>query len=308
MSIELYSNNETKLLIKSLISKCREPHSIAICGDKGLGKKAMARYIGASLLCENGKGEPCGNCKSCRMLSKGVHPDFIVVKANENGNYQVDVIREMVTDAVTKPSEGKFKVYLIPDLDKSLNTAVQVQNILLKLIEEPPEHCIIILTAASKEIFLETVISRVLCLRVEPCRTEDSRNYLTAKGEYASEDIEKAVAFGGGNIGKCEDFLSDPIFAQAMEIAEKCRVAIENNDEYGLLVALYEADGKKALFRQVLILLQEAIRNACLNSDGRLTEQEYLKLYDILSQTLTRLNANANQTLTANALAAEIFG
>lgn len=308
MSIELYSNNDTKLLIKSLISKGREPHSIAICGDKGLGKKALARYIGASLLCESGKGEPCGKCKSCRMLAKDVHPDFIVVQSNDNGNYQVDVIREMVADAVTKPNEGKFKVYLIPDLDKSLNTAIQVQNILLKLIEEPPAHCVIILTATSKEIFLETVISRVLCLRVMPCSTDDSRSYLTSKGEYTSDDIEKAIAFGGGNIGKCEDFLSDPIFAQAMEIAHRCKTAIEANDEYGLLATLYETDGKKALFRQVLILLQEATRNDCLTPDGRLTEHECLRLYEIISRSLVKLNSNANQTLTANALVAEIFG
>lgn len=307
MGIDLYSNADTKALIKSLITKGREPHSIAVCGDDGSGKKTMAGYIAASLLCEENDGEPCGKCKSCKMISKGVHPDFIVVNSNDNGNYQVDVIREMVADAVIKPNEGKFKVYLIPDLDRSMNTNVQVQNILLKLIEEPPSHCIIILTAVSKEIFLETVISRVLCLRTASCTADECKAYFKSKKEYNTEDIEKAVAFGGGNIGKCVDFLCDPIFSQAMEIAERCMDAIESNDEYGLLLALYNTEGKKALFRQILIFMQEIMHKSCITSGGRLNEQECLKLYDIFSKSLLKLNANANQTLTANALAAEIF-
>ena len=324
MGVELYSNEDTKALIKSLINKGREPHSIVICGDKGQGKKAMARYIGASMLCEENKGEPCGQCKSCRMLSKGVHPDFIVVQANENGNYQVDVIREMVADAVTKPNEGKYKVYLIPDLDRSANTAVQVQNILLKLIEEPPAHCIIILTAVSKEIFLETVISRVLSLRTTPCETEEIRGFLSGLSEYTEQEINKATAFGRGNIGRCADFLTDPVFSQAMAVAEKCAESVYSNDEYGFLKALFECDGKKAMLRQTLLFLQEIFRGACILRVGgkdntgcfsqqtrrlseKLSERLCMEIYEAISRSIIKLSSNANQTLTANALAAEIF-
>ena len=74
MSVKLYSNEDTKALIKSLINKGREPHSIAICGDKGQGKKTMARYIGAALLCEKGDGEPCGKCKSCKSIHYHIYP------------------------------------------------------------------------------------------------------------------------------------------------------------------------------------------------------------------------------------------
>ena len=110
------------------------------------------------LLCESGGEKPCGHCRSCRMLKHNAHPDFITAKANENGNYQVETIRSLVSDAVIKPNEGRFKVYLIPDLDRSVSTSVQVQNILLKLIEEPPPHCIVILTAETKQTFLKTII------------------------------------------------------------------------------------------------------------------------------------------------------
>ncbi len=324
MGIELYSNNDVKALIKSLITKKREPHSIAVCGDRGLGKKAMARYIAASLLCEQNNGEPCGKCKACRMMAHGVHPDFIEIKSNDNGNYQVDVIREMVSDAVVKPNEGRVKIYLIPDLDRSANTAVQVQNILLKLIEEPPEHCVIILTAASKEIFLQTVISRVLCLRVSPCSKEDSVDFLKKAGNYSSEEIENAVDFGGGNIGKCIEFLEDKTVAESIGIAENCFTAILNNDEYGFLKSLFSADGKKQLFRRVLMLLSEGFCNACLVRSGydresgclseqakllaeRISEDDCERLYEIVYQHLNKLESNANLGLTTNCLTAAIF-
>lgn len=324
MGIELYSNDNVKALIKSLIIKKREPHSIAICGDRGLGKKAMAKYIAASLLCEQNSGAPCGKCKACRMTEHGVHPDFIEIKSNDNGNYQVDVIREMVSDAVVKPNEGRVKVYLIPDLDRSANTAVQVQNILLKLIEEPPQHCVIILTAASKEIFLETVISRVLCLRVSPCSEQDSIAFLKSSGNYNKEDIERAVCFGRGNIGRCIEFLEDKTVSDALEITKNCLNAISDNDEYVFLKSLFAADGKKPLFHRVLMLLSEAFRSACVLRAGygkaggflfqqaqklaeKFSESECCQLYETVYRHLNKLESNANLGLTINCLTAAIF-
>lgn len=325
MSIKLYSNEPVKKLIKSMILKGREPHSLVICGEKGQGKKALAKYVAAALLCESGQGEPCGICKSCRMLERGGHPDFITAQANENGNYQVDVIRELVSDAVIKPNEGDLKVYLIPDLDRSSNTSVQVQNILLKLIEEPPEHCVIILTAAAKEIFLDTVISRVLCLNTVPCCEEDSRDYLIKRySELTAEELERAVAFGGGNIGRCVEYLEDKSAAQSLEIARACGEAVFMGSEYELLKAFFMADGKKVVFRRVLELLSEAFRDACVLRLGigrtagcmpdiseklsqRLIADRSRKIYELLGDYIYRLDANANLTLSMNSLSAKIF-
>ena len=324
MSIKLYSNEPVKKLIKSMISKKREPHSIVITGERGQGKKALAGYIAASVLCESGLGEPCGQCRSCRMMDRGVHPDFICAKANENGNYQVDVIRELVSDAVVKPNEGKFKIYLISDLDRSSNTSVQVQNILLKLIEEPPEHCIIILTAATKE----TVISRVLCLGVLPCNDTDIREFLEYRylkaSEYTYQDIENAAAFGGGNIGRCIEFLEDRSVSLAMEIARLSADAVFHENEYELLKAFFIADGKKAIFRRALELLEEGFRDACvlrLGIDktvgcmpeisaklaGRFSIDGCREIYELLGDYINRLDANTNLTLTMNSLAARFF-
>ena len=113
--IELCENRSAADLTSSLIAKGREPHSIMICGEKGLGKKLIAKLIAQQLLCENGTGTPCGVCRACRMIEDGAHPDFITAPANALGNYKVDDIRALTADAQISPSEGRYKIYLIPD-------------------------------------------------------------------------------------------------------------------------------------------------------------------------------------------------
>ena len=90
-----------------------------------------------------------------------------------------------------------MKVYIIPDLDLSVNTVIQVQNILLKVIEEPPEHTAIILTARSKEIFLPTIISRVLSLGMTSVTEAESMACLQEKyPATAPALISEAVSAG----------------------------------------------------------------------------------------------------------------
>ena len=322
MSIEIYSNEQAKQLIKSLVLKNREPHSIVITGERGQGKKTLAKYISATLLCESGLGEPCGKCKSCRMLENGAHPDFITVQSNENGNYQVDVIRSIVSDAVVKPNENSFKVYLIPDMDRSVNTSVAVQNILLKLIEEPPAHCIVILTASTKEFFLETVISRVLCLNTVPCNDEQVREFLLDRCEES--ELSEAVRFACGNIGRGIEFLEDASVRVAMDIAKSCAEAIALQNEYDFLRAVFMADGKKQLFRRVLELLAEAFRDACVLRLGiektlgcmpehsrmlaeRYSVAECESIYQRCQDYVSRVDANANSALTMNSLVSGFF-
>ncbi|WP_124099413.1 hypothetical protein [Ruminococcus sp. Marseille-P6503] len=321
--MKIYSNEENIKLISSMLSKGREPHSIAVCGEKGQGKKTLAKYIAATLLCQNDKNRPCGVCKSCRMLEHNAHPDFITAQANENGNYQVETIRSLVSDAVVKPNEGRFKVYLIPDLDRSLSTSVQVQNILLKLIEEPPAHCVIILTASSKQTFLKTIISRALCLAVQPCTDADSADFLRSLKKYTESDVRAAVACGHGNIGRCLDFLEGDVLPAAYKIAVGCTEAMLARDEYEILRSLFGADGKKAVFRQSLVFLSEIARDACaarlgIGSSfgcfpegaaglaGALDEEALRQLYELLCEYIGKTDSNCNLSLTMNSLSGEM--
>ena len=268
-----------------------------------MAKKQLARYIAASYLCSRHDGEPCGKCRSCKMVMHGTHPDIINVQANANGNYIVDdSIRPIVADSAVMPNESRYKVYIIPDLDRSVNTAVAVQNILLKLIEEPPAHVVIIMTARSKEIFLPTIISRTLSLSVSCVSEQECMQYLRENTEQLSESqLAEAVSAGRGNIGRCLSYLEKDSFYDSVE-------------------------GKKALARDCITLFGEIVRDACADrlgeTDEKLSVSCYAqgarklcsslsasacaRLYDTVCDYTGRIDANCNLSLTLNSFAAKL--
>ena len=320
----LAGNEHIKSLIRTMIQKGREPHSLIITGEHGQGRKTAARYIAAALLCEGGTGVPCGSCRTCRMISDGLHPDFMTLKANENGNYPVDEIREVVSDAVIAPNEGRLKVYLIPDFDKSKITGEQVQNILLKLIEEPPDHVVMILTADSREAFLQTILSRTVCMNVSPCTKEECAAYIGSLGKYEYAQIAAATDALGGNIGSCLEYLEKGSIYFAVESAREIASALLAGDEYEILKALTACDSKKGLLRMTLVQLCLIARDSAVSSlgigyigcsrhaadelSGKYGRARCERLYRTLSEYISRLDRNCSKSLVINSLCAAVAG
>jgi DNA polymerase-3 subunit delta' len=321
--IDLCENKKSVELTSSMIKKHREPHSIIICGEHGLGKKQIAKVVAAQLMCEKGDGEACGECRSCRLIEHGTHPDFITVKANENGNYKIEDIRAVTSDAYVSPSEGRYKIYLIPDLDRSVQTLLQIQNTLLKLIEEPPDSTVIILTAKSKEIFLDTIISRTVHLQAEEVPPAAAQAHLMKIG-IGSAEAEEAVRRSGGNIGKCIQYVQDENLRRLAKYAADAAMAVAKKDEYALLLAFSGCDGKKDSLYTLLIYMQRIIRDACRIRVGaepeRIFSQEICRslsvscsakrladIYDILVDYNRRLAGNSLAPVVVNALTAKLF-
>ena len=328
MGLDVCGNSTALELIRKMIQKGREQRSIIIHGEKGLGKKQLARYIAASYLCSRHDGEPCGKCRSCTMVMHGTHPDIINVQANANGNYIVDdSIRPIVADSAVMPNESRYKVYIIPDLDRSVNTAVAVQNILLKLIEEPPAHVVIIMTARSKEIFLPTIVSRTLSLSVSCVSEQECMQYLRENTEQLSESqLAEAVSAGRGNIGRCLSYLEKDSFYDSVQAARALCDASATRDGYSILAALHGVEGKKALARDCITLFGEIVRDACADrlgeTDEKLSVSCYAqgarklcsslsasacaRLYDTVCDYTGRIDANCNLSLTLNSFAAKL--
>lgn len=321
-NFSVYENDMIKTTVRSMVVKDRIVNSLFIYGEKGLGKKTMADYISAAVLCESGNGIPCGECKSCKMVLHKTHPDVIyAVASGKSGNYKIDTFREIVQNAPVMPNEGRFKVYIIADMD---NTLVSAQNALLKLIEEPPDHCIIILTASSRSSLLPTIISRVVSLSVHEVSNDSCEKALLELG-LDSDNIKKAVKILGGNIGKCKSFLDNESIADAVTITKNITDSIISCDEYLMLKEFSELIGDKTMTVSVLNLLCEVIRDAMSASAGcdekilistykdgavKLSENvskiKARKLYLTITKYLERINSNGNLSLALNALCSEI--
>ena len=321
---ELVENKSSIDLTAKMIAKGREPHSVIICGEQGLGKRTLAKYLAAQLLCEKGTGIPCGSCRHCRLIANNAHPDVITAVSSDSGNYKVDDIRMIVSDAYVSPNEARMKVYIIPDIDRSVQTSVQLQNILLKTIEEPPDMTAIILTARSKEIFLETIISRTIHLYAEEVTPAAAMAYLIGKG-INKAIAEEAVRRCGGNIGRALQCSQSEEERASAELAVNCCRALAkgSSGEYELLAAVSECDGKKAAFMSLVGYMQRIVRDAvrlrenvgseyifsrevCGALGRAYSSRKLVKMYDSLAEHSTRASANCLVSMLQNSLTAAL--
>ena len=145
----------------------RLSHAYMLVGPEDPSRDEAARRLTAALLCP-APNAPCGQCRDCRKVQSGSHPDAMTVQRllNEKKELRreilVEQIRQMTADAMLAPNEAARKVYVIRDADR-MN--IQAQNALLKALEDPPGHACFILCAASADALLPTVRSR--CVRAE---------------------------------------------------------------------------------------------------------------------------------------------
>jgi DNA polymerase III subunit delta' len=158
-------------------------HAYIFAGPDGVGKFATAKEFAKLLLCKNPVergdfNDSCGNCVSCRAFDAGSHPDFEHVykelleftkegKSREPPiDFPIAVVQEFVLDKVNqKPALSARRVFVLTEAEKLNNES---QNCLLKVLEEPPGYCCIILICTKPEKLLPTIRSRCQILRFGP--------------------------------------------------------------------------------------------------------------------------------------------
>ena len=207
----ILGHEKVKNILKTAVASRHTGHAYIFSGEKGIGKYKTALEFARAMVCENSiNGEPCEKCRHCEMSS---HPDIITV-TNEyfeeasSKNIRVETIRKMKNDIYIKPFLADKKVYIIPDAD-TMNTASQ--NSILKVFEEPPAYCTIILISENIQSLLQTIRSRGTEIEFFPLSHEIIRTYLSENYPYISPE-EAAVysRISGGSIGRAVELLSDP--------------------------------------------------------------------------------------------------
>ena len=115
--------------------------AFVLSGTRGVGKTTIARILAKSLNCEEGlDSKPCGKCPTCLSISDGSFMDFQEIDAASSRG--VDDTKQLLETVMHMPSSSRYKVYL---LDEVHMLSTQSFNMLLKTLEEPPEHVIFIL-------------------------------------------------------------------------------------------------------------------------------------------------------------------
>src|SRR5512136_2315819 len=142
-------------------------HSYLFLGNEGIGKKWVALQFAKALNCLNEgveKGDACDHCLSCKKIDRALHPDVLLIEPIGQGIKKEQVI-QMQKELVYKPYEGKRRVCILTAADRM---APHIPNTLLKTLEEPPLHTVIILLANNSRFILPTILSRCQPIRFNP--------------------------------------------------------------------------------------------------------------------------------------------
>ncbi len=316
-----YGNQSVRSALSRMADGMRLAPCILFYGDAGLGKKTLATWFAQRLLC-SASDAPCGVCKNCRSITAHIHPDVIwAAHSGKLGGFSVETVRNICADAAIAPNSGCRKVYIFADCDRM---DARSQNILLKIIEEPPAYAHFIFTASSRQSLLPTILSRLVPFALAPCSDAETLCALADHG-FPPDAAADAVACFHGNIGQCIGFLEDENVRLLAALTKDAVHCIINRHEYDLLTAFYKIGSDRARAGKLLHMLDCVFRDAaalrlcdtlpCIGCDPegarmlalRLSSSESQRYHTSIGKAYAALNANVNVQLTLSALCAALM-
>ena len=254
--------------------------AFVLSGTRGVGKTTIARILAKSLNCEVGlDSRPCHECSTCLSVAEGSFMDFQEIDAASSRG--VDDTKQLLETVMHMPSSSRYKVYL---LDEVHMLSTQSFNMLLKTLEEPPEHVIFILATTLPEKIPATVLSRCLQFNLKNLTNKQLTDRLSfilkeEKVDFDQMAIEQIARAGRGSlrdsltitdqaIAFCEGKLSDSEVAAMLG-------TLPSDNVLKLLRDIADGDSKSLL--------------ASLNEINQLSV-DYLRLMDLLLETIQLLS------------------
>ena len=299
-------------------------HAYIINGERGAGKKLLARTYAAALQCEDlrmekGLPEPCGECRSCLQVMTANHPDIIVWPRKKPPKYSVrDDIRPFLPDVSVKPYQSPWKIYIFEDAEQ-LN--VQSQNALLKTLEEPPAYAAFLLLSNGTDNFLPTVMSRCITLQMRQIPEHVTAAYLEREKGLGEGKARLCARFSRGNIGRALELSGSSDFSDFLKESVRLFSSLPDMDAWEIATAAGRFGAPERLedfleltsawYRDVLVYKSTAGRGDLVFSDqkedikaaaGRFTYERMQKVTEAVSLSAVRIRGNVNAVMTLESM------
>jgi DNA polymerase-3 subunit delta' len=213
---EIFCQDSAISILQRAYASDKSPHAYIFAGAEGIGRFKTACEWARLLLCnspvtEDGFSDSCGSCQSCRMFDAGSHPDFHHIykelrEFTKEGKTKappldlpIDVVREFLIDkASARPTLSQRTAFVVSEGEKLNNES---QNCMLKVLEEPPQYCTIILLCTRMEKLLPTTKSRCHIIRFLPIAEEKIIDRLKQMG-LDTKEAQYFARLAQGRLGQ----------------------------------------------------------------------------------------------------------
>lgn len=297
-------NKRAQETLAAFVNGGRFPHALLLEGPEGSGRRTFAREIAAALFCR-GEHKPCGSCNQCRKVLEQNHPDVEYYGGDgSRRSFHIDTIRQLRQNAWLLPGEAPCRVCVLCGAE---NMTDQAQNALLKILEEPPEHTVFILTAENRSMLLPTILSRVQTIRLEPLTPAEILPVLRERcPDQPGEKLEWA-AETADTIGQALALLADESLQKHAQLAQRMLELLCNGSEYGLLTAVEPVSRKREdlleVCTQLRQLLTAELTRAASGGESRFSTRRITRMLEALDDLLPRVQQNGNTLLLSTLLA-----
>lgn len=297
-------NKRAQETLAAFVNGGRFPHALLLEGPEGSGRRTFAREIAAALFCR-GEHKPCGSCNQCRKVLEQNHPDVEYYGGDgSRRSFHIDTIRQLRQNAWLLPGEAPCRVCVLCGAE---NMTDQAQNALLKILEEPPEHTVFILTAENRSMLLPTILSRVQTIRLEPLTPAEILPVLRERcPDQPGEKLEWA-AETADTIGQALALLADESLQKHAQLAQRMLELLCNGSEYDLLTAVEPVSRKREdlleVCTQLRQLLTVELTRAASGGESRFSTRRITRMLEALDDLLPRVQQNGNTLLLSTLLA-----
>jgi DNA polymerase-3 subunit delta' len=197
--------DDARLVLGGAQARGAMTHAWLFTGPPGSGRSIAARAFAAALQCTSPGAAGCGHCEACHQSLVGTHPDVALV-VPEGLHLVIDDAREIIKRSSRAPVQGKWQVTVIEDADRMEE---RTSNTVLKAIEEPPPHSVLLLCAPSIEDMLPTIRSRCRLVGLITPKPADVARVLVERDGVDPAMAAFAARAAQGHVGRARRLATD---------------------------------------------------------------------------------------------------
>lgn len=291
-------------------------HAYLFTGPPAIGKRTLAVAFARMLNC-TGDDSPCGVCRACRLIADGRHPDVRTIET-DSGVIKIDQIRDLQHDASLAPVEARWRVFLLPNIERATREAA---NSLLKTLEEPPAHVILLLTTLDADALLSTVVSRCRVIPLRPLAVRQVQAALEERWHVEAERAALLARLSGGRIGWAVAVLEDSAILERRQAEIEALASIASAGSVDRLQVAYRLSRDENHLGDTLALWLSWWRDLMLVKGGTVEAvtnvdhlhslrsqaagyelQEITDTIHAIQQTIRQIDANVNRQLALEVL------